>query len=73
MKNAPLYTHFDGMAWPLPGETSWRLRYNQPSRSDALHAASIVEAYHELIRCPEKKRRKVIRELRAALMKNEGR
>ncbi len=65
MKKAP-YIHFDGMAWPLPCDTSYRLRYSN-SRQSQLHAASIVEAYHELIRCPERKRRAVIRKLREAL------
>ncbi len=71
MKNAS-YAHFDGMAWPLPDcDVEWFLRYGEPTRQQMLHAASIVAAYNELIGCPETKRRKVIRQVRAAVSARE--
>lgn len=66
----------DGSVWPRTGDhpdpdeigLEWRLRYAPESitRGDQLHLASIVSAYRELIRCPETRRRVVIRGLRSA-------
>jgi len=68
------YVAFDDMTWPTPmdhpdGGLEWRLRYASPEQlvKDRYLAASIVEAYRELITCPIKKRNAVIRVLRRAV------
>jgi len=71
------YVVLDGGAtWPTPMDgdadedsLEWRLRYGKP---DAVlrrryHAASIVNAYRELITMPAAKRNKVIASLRRAI------
>jgi hypothetical protein len=58
---------FDDMTWPLPHDTEWQLRYALDPRPIRMHAASIVEAYADLIRMPEKRRNAVIRRLREAI------
>ena len=71
---------FDGMCWPLPGDEpdgdglEWRLRYasGRLSDRDRLHAASIVNAYRELIRTTVMQRNRVLRELRTAVGKSES-
>jgi hypothetical protein len=68
------YVVLDGGAtWPTPMDDpddslEWRLRYAQPEQlvKDRYLAASIVNAYRELIKMPERNRRRVIRELRKA-------
>lgn len=67
------YVKFDTMTWPTPmdhpdGGLEWRLRYANAEQlvKDRYLAASIVEAYRELINCPVKKRNKVIATLRLA-------
>lgn len=68
------YAQWGGMTWPTPmdhpdGGLSWRLRYASPEQliKDRYHAASVVEAYRELIALPEKRRNAVIRQLRKAI------
>jgi len=61
----------DGTSWPRYAgerveELSWRLHHGQPSRSDHLLAASILEAYAYLIRLPQRRRAQVISALRHA-------
>jgi ribosomal protein L37E len=65
------YAAFDGMTWPAAGEPTadlvYRLRYAKGlTDSDRLVAASIVDAYLELVRCPREKREAVVRRLREA-------
>jgi hypothetical protein len=65
----------DETVWPTPGDIpdgdglERRLRFRPESitRSDQLVMASIISAYRELIRCPETRRRFVVRELRRRL------
>jgi len=71
----PDWVYFDGMAWPLPdGDLTNRVRYNStnPLNSDADRAriAATLSAYAQMIADSEKKRRKVLRHLRAALAKS---
>jgi hypothetical protein len=68
------YVTWDGMCWPTPmdepeNSLEWRLRYALPEQlvKDRYNAASIVDAYRELIMCPAKKREQVIRILRKAI------
>jgi hypothetical protein len=67
-----MYSSFDEMCWPVPGEAAgnveWRLRYAPEalSRSDHMLAASIINAYRQMVGDPETKRRAVIRQLRLA-------
>jgi hypothetical protein len=69
-----MYASFDDMCWPVPGERAgeveWRLRYAPEalSRSDHLLAASIINAYRQMVGDPETKRRAVIRQLRLAAL-----
>lgn len=66
MMTAERRTLSDGSSWPLPdAELQWRLRYGGAvSRTDALAAAAILDAYAELVKVPESKRRLVVRELK---------
>lgn len=67
-----LYAHFDDMTWPAPGEelseVEWHLRYGGVTRSDLVVAASVIAAYRELISAPRRKRERVIRGIRAAVV-----
>ena len=62
----------DGTRWPNPldewaSELEVRLRYDTGgSVEDRLMAASLIAAYRELVRCPEKKRETVVRGLKEA-------
>lgn len=66
----------DGTRWPNPldewaSELEHRLKYPEhhpeaKPREDALVAASILAAYRELVRCPERKRETVVRGLKEA-------
>lgn len=74
MDRPDYFRQFDGMCWPASSQDmadlGWSLRYNEPSalsRDRLMVAASIVTAYAELIRLPEKQRNRVIRELRKSL------
>lgn len=62
------YRSFDGMCWPAPsekmGEISWRATHGTPTRTDLLVAASVMNAYQELIGMSAKRRDKIIKELR---------
>ena len=69
MASEPIYRQFDGMCWPVPGEAmnelEWRQRYGgDPSMSNRLVAASVLSAYSELVRLPQRQRNKIIAELR---------
>lgn len=59
----------DGTVWPIPsnalGDVEWQLRYGNPE-SVKLVAASVIAAYGELIRLPQKDRQKRVMVLRAA-------
>lgn len=67
-------TKVSGMLWPNPleewcDELEHKLRYplgERLSASDRLVTASIIAAYRELVRCPEKKRETVVRGLKEA-------
>ena len=67
------FAYFDKMAWPLPDSAlEQRLRYPGQdgailNRRTAVHAASVVAAYRELITMPERRRRSIIRNLREAM------
>ena len=62
-----MFRNFDNMSWPAPCEEmdnlAYSLRYNSVL-ADYLYAASIVDAYMELVYAPKNKRDKVIREIR---------
>lgn len=66
-----------GGTWSMPHDTlptndiaslEWRLRYAAQEQvvKDRFIAAGVVECYRELIFCTEKRRRQVIKSLRAA-------
>lgn len=66
------FRHFDGMCWPVPGERLgdcahalvWDNAASKGMKEVQLVGASVIEAYAELIRLPERKRNAIIRELR---------
>lgn len=62
------YRAFDGMCWPVPSEAleegAWRAIHATPDKTDLLVMSSVVAAYTELIRLPQKQRNEIIRELR---------
>lgn len=62
------YRTFGDMCWPAPGKSlndlQWQLRYGTLTKSDLVVAASVLDAYSELVKMSEKRRRAVIRELR---------
>jgi hypothetical protein len=62
-----MYRQFEDMVWPAPGvrmdDLEWNLRY-APQEADFLLAASVIAAYQALVSLPERKRNKVISELR---------
>ena len=72
----------DGSVWPRTGDPAdpdevgleWRLRHAPESitRGDQLHLASIVSAYRELLRCTEKRRREVVRGMKATVNGDGG-
>ncbi|CAN7592622.1 hypothetical protein LJR039_004312 [Pseudorhodoferax sp. LjRoot39] len=69
MASDPFHRNFDGMCWPVPGmalnELEWRQRYaGEPSTSDRMVVASVLSAYSELVRLPQRQRNKIIAELR---------
>ncbi|GHC72985.1 hypothetical protein GCM10007320_09250 [Pseudorhodoferax aquiterrae] len=69
MAEPSVYRHFDGMCWPAPGkrlnELEWAARYaGQLTMSERLVAASVLSAFTELVRLPERQRNKIIGELR---------
>lgn len=63
-----MYRHFDGMCWPCPGEDMSNviraLVYGEPRREDLLLAASVLQAYEQLISVPAKRRAELVREIR---------
>lgn len=65
------YRTFDGMCWPVPGESleeiAWRAIHATPTNTDLLVMSSVVAAYTELIRIPQKRRNEIIRELRKGI------
>jgi hypothetical protein len=69
---ADRYLRFGEMVWSLPDDDlEWRLRNGTPSRSDLLHAASILADYHALIYSPVRKSAAVLRALRSAVASPE--
>jgi hypothetical protein len=64
------YVRFPEMTWPMAGdrlgELQWTLSYGKPTQSDLSAAASILGAYRQMVWDPDKKRREVIRGIRAA-------
>lgn len=64
-----MHRNFNGMSWPVPGkglnELEWAARYaSSLTMSERLVAASVMSAFTELIRLPQRRRNKVIAELR---------
>ena len=65
------YRHFDGMCWPAPSERlgdcahalANAVAFDEMKR-EMLVACSVIAAYMELVRLPERKRNAMIRELR---------
>ena len=57
------------MSWPLPdGDLEHALRYSRDlSEIERIRAASILSAYAQMVRDPQKKRQMVITEIRKAL------
>ena len=69
MAEPDFYRHFGGMCWPAQSERLGDVTHalvwgDPPSKTDRLLAASVLNAYAELIRLTEKKRNAIIRELR---------
>jgi hypothetical protein len=68
-EQAKLIVHFDGMAWPAPGERlseiAWNLRYGSDEvvLADRLSTASVLNAYEALFALPNKMRNSRIREI----------
>jgi len=68
--SSKLYTHFDGMCWPVPGERmsaiEWTLRYgtDYDKTETALSAASIVAAYKALLEKTQKDRNKIVQQIK---------
>jgi hypothetical protein len=69
------FVSFDQMTWDRPSEymndVAYALTWGTPTKQQLLYAAGVIEAYKELIRCPETKRRKVIRAIRSSLGKRD--
>ena len=69
-RSGPSWAAFNDMTWPRAGnyggDVEWRLRHAREhvTPSDMVVAASILAAYRELVHCPERKRRLVVRALR---------
>lgn len=64
------YIRFNTMTWPtVDNDLAWRLRYAQDSISakDKFYLASVMSAYHELIRCKREKRETVCRTIREGM------
>jgi len=63
-----MYRKIKDMVWPAPGkrmdDIGWKIRYGMPVKSDRLMAASIIDAYKQMIQDPQKKRNFIISELR---------
>jgi hypothetical protein len=64
----------DGSVWSTPCDQAddsleWRLRYAETSitRTDQLLAAGIISCYREMLIMPERRRRYVVAQLRAAM------
>lgn len=60
----------DFMAWPNPldpDEVEWKLRYSTPTKSELMHASSVLAAYRALIFLPSRTREKRISAIRKAL------
>lgn len=67
------FARFSEMTWPIHIEdendsVQWRLRYGEPSREDILFAASVMQAYAELVESPSRKRDAVIAILRRCVL-----
>ena len=67
----------DGTMWTFPtpftfdGESaSWRLRHTgwEPTKSERLSIADLLESYRMLVYAPQKKRNLIIRAIREAMM-----
>lgn len=62
------YRHWNGMCWPAPGEAlqdlQWCARYSDAFLAKRLVAASVIDAYVELISMSAKRRNEIVRELR---------
>jgi hypothetical protein len=57
----------DGSSWPTLEEgdrLNWQLRYGKVTRSDELGGATYCDAYCELIRATEKRRKQIVRALK---------
>ena len=54
--------------WPAPtgqlGDVEYALRYGAPTRSDILHAASVLNAYRALVFQPQARTRVVLSKIR---------
>lgn len=63
-----MYRHFDGMCWPCPGEDMSNviraLVWGEPRREDLLLAASVLQAYEQLISVSSARRAELVREIR---------
>jgi hypothetical protein len=63
-----LYRFFSNMSWPAPGpdlsDVQRTLLFGQPTKNDLAMAASVINAYTELVNCTHKKRNMVISQLR---------
>ena len=71
MKTNGIYTFFDGMTWPFPGEElhdlEYRVRYSVRSESsDHLLAASVINAYAALVQNTQKSRNLICKQLKLA-------
>jgi len=64
-----MYQKIKDMMWPAPGkrmdDIGWKIRYSERiTISDRILAASIIDAYKQMIQDPQKKRNFIVSELR---------
>jgi hypothetical protein len=72
-KLKPHYVAFDGMSWPIPTERTrdieHKMRYARDKLTDGdlLLAASVLDAYREMVNCSARKRDVAVNGIRAAM------
>ncbi len=62
--------------WPAPTSDheslAHRLRYDEPTRGDLLHAASVMLAYEKLIKMPQRRAAVVLGKLKRLVEADDG-
>jgi len=78
MHQSENYTTFDSMCWPTPNEKTmeigWNLRYanRELTKTERLIAASIFDAYRQMVTDTQKKRNQVCKVLKGQLQKPDS-